>query len=175
MTKYLAVFTILLSVHLSCSNAKIDTSFIHRIAQEDVKFPSQFSNVIFFCKGVNNTFLIMDIYQLRELYKNEFADLSYYNFLENVLNQKIVINSAQYTGFEIDDKVDSLYMKININKFRDFYCIQRGENIYYLKREVNDVQRNTVLYYLFIHNYLTRIDDYTGAFVIRKSRDLVNR
>lgn len=169
MKKYLALVTFFLSIHLSCTENNIDPSIILKIAQEDVNIPSQFSNVAFFCKGVNNTILFLDVYQLRELHKNEFHNITFYDFLKNALNQKIVIKSTRYNSFEIDKTVDSLYKKMNINRFRDFFCIQRGDNIYYLKRDVIDVERNTVLYYLFIHNYLTRLDDYTGAFVVRKS------
>jgi hypothetical protein len=58
---------------------------------------------------------------------------------------------------------------MKINEFRNLFCIKRGDDIYYLKRDVSDDQRNTILYYLFINNYLTRIDDYSGAFVIGKN------
>ncbi len=169
MKKYLTVFTFFFSSLLSCTENNIDPNIIRKIAQEDVKIPSQYSNVAFFCKGGNNTILFLDIYQLRELHKNEFSNIDYYDFLKSVLKQKIVIKSTQYNSFKIDKTVDSLYNKMDINKFRDFFCIKEGDTIYYLKRDVIDIERNTVLYYLFIHNYLIRLDDYTGAFVIRKS------
>ena len=172
MKKYLGVLALFLTIHLSCGVNHVDSldeSFILKIAQEDIHSPSQFSNVAFFCKGLNDTILFLNVYQLREIHQSEFANISYYNFLTNVLSQKIIIKSKQYKSFKIDKIVDSLYKKMKINEFRNLFCIKRGDDIYYLKRDVSDDQRNTILYYLFINNYLTRIDDYSGAFVIGKN------
>jgi hypothetical protein len=172
MNKYLAVFIFLILIHLSCSVNNIDPldeSFIRKISQEDVHIPSQFSNVAFFCKGLNHTILFLNVNQLREIHQSKFANITYYDFLTDALNQKIIIKSIQYNNFKIDKTIDRLYNRMNINEFRDLFCIQRGADIYYLKRDINDIQRNTVLYYLFIHNYLTRLDDYSGAFIIGKN------
>jgi len=142
---------------------------IKTISEEDQNFPSSFFNLQFFCKCSDNKVLPLNIYEIRELYLKEFSHINYRVFLTDLLNQRIDIQCKdQNETFTINETVQKLYKEKNLNDFINLYCKEKKDNLFWLKKNIPDNQRNTVLYFLFINNYLTSIDDYSGAFVIRK-------
>ena len=55
-----------------------------------------------------------------------------------------------------------------LKEFLNLYCTKKKENIFIIKNNMPDESKNTILYFLFINNYITNIDDYSGTYVIKK-------
>lgn len=164
---------ILLSCFLSC-NIKNDIVFyqklIKNISEEDKSYPSRFFNVLFFCKCQNDEILILSIYEIREVYLKDFNHIKYKDFLTQLFNQSLLINcGAQDKKFWINEVVKKYYLKMPINEFLNFYCTKKGNNLFSLKNEIKDEYKNTILYFLFLNNYLANIDDYSGTYIIKKA------
>lgn len=163
---------ILLACFISCNN-KQDISFsqklIKSISEEDKSYPSRFFNNLFFCKCQNEEVSILSIYELREVYLKEFNHINYKNFLTELFNQKLLINcTIQNKQFRINEEVKKNYIKMPLKEFLNFYCTKKKDNLFFIKNDVADEFKNTILYYLFINNYITNIDDYSGTYVIKK-------
>jgi hypothetical protein len=95
--------------------------------------------------------------------------MEYSSFLSNLLNQRISIKCKDRNDiFEINEDVKKRYEETSLNEFLEFYCTKRNQVSYYLKKDVTSEQRNTVLYFLFVNNYLTNVDDYAGFYIISK-------
>jgi hypothetical protein len=142
---------------------------IKNISEEDQNNPSSFYNFQFFCKCQDNKILPLNIYEIREVYLKEFSHIDYQDFLTDLLNQRIDIQCKNHNEkFTINETVQKLYKEKNLNDFINFYCSEKSNNLFWQKNNIPDNQRNTILYFLFVNNYLTSIDDYSGAFVIRK-------
>ena len=173
MKKYSNVFILfLLTCSLSCStkqNYPFSKSFIQSISKEDQKFPSRFSNILFFCKCQNNEILSLSVYEIREIYLSEFKRIDYSTFLTDLLNQKQAIHCRnQDKTFKINDDVKRHYSEMGVDEFVGFYCTNLRSDLYVLKNNISTDQRNTIFYFLFMNNYLTSFDDYSGTFKIRK-------
>ena len=156
---------------LSCKtkhNLPFNENLIQRIVNEDQNFPSQFFN-LFFCKCQSGEIVPLSVYDLREIYRNEYSGVEYSSFLSNLLNQRTSIKCKDRSdSFKIDENVRKRYEEMSLNGFIEFYCKKRNQVSYYLKKDVTIEQRNTVLYLLFVNNYLTNVDDYAGFYVISK-------
>jgi hypothetical protein len=156
---------------LSCKtkhNLLFNENLIQRIAHEDQNLPSQFFN-LFFCKCQSGEIVSLSVYDLREIYRNEYSGVEYSSFLSNLLNQRTSIQCKDRSdNFKIDENVRKRYEEMSLNEFLAFYCTERNQVSYYLKKDVTSEQRNTVLYFLFVNNYLTDVDDYAGFYVISK-------
>ncbi len=160
-----------LSCNSSVQNVPFSKSLIKSIAEEQSNLPSRFSNLLFFCKCLDNEILSLSVYGLKEVYLNEFGYTSYYDFLTNLLNQKIAIKCRdQSQRFKMNENVRKRYKDVNLNEFLDFYCTKEGNNLFGLKNSTTNEQQNTVLYFLFINNYLISFDDYSGIYVVRKNQ-----
>jgi hypothetical protein len=164
---------ILLSCFLSC-NTKYDTvlnqKLIKNISEEDKNYPSRFFNVLFFCKCKSDEISILSIYEIREVYLKEFNHIKYKDFLTELFNQSLLINcDTQGKKFWINEIVKKNYLKMPINEFLNFYCTKKSDNLFSLKNEIADEYKNTILYFLFLNNYLANIDDYSGTYIIKKA------
>lgn len=158
---------------LSC-NTKHDIPFnqtiIKSISEEDENSPSRYFNSLFFCKCQNEEISILNIYEIREVYHKEFKQMKFKDFLTELFNQKLIINcSISNTKFNINDNVKKNYLNMTFDDFLNFYCVKKRENLFWLKNEVAEVSKNSVLYFLFTNSYITNIDDYNGAYVIKKT------
>jgi len=165
------IITILIS-NLSCNQKQkihFNQNFINSISEEDKNYPSRFFNLIFFCKCQNEEILFLNIDDIKEIYLKEFKDMEYKTFLTKLFNQRIKIHCAgQKTRFKINEIVKNNYLKLRTEDFVSFYCEKKRDNLFWLKTNFPEDQKNTVLYFLFINNYLANVDDYKGVAVIKK-------
>jgi len=157
---------------ISC-NTKHDISFnqnlIKSISEEDENLPSRFFNSLFFCKCQNEEILILSVYELREVYLKEYKHTNYKDFLTELFNQKLLVNcNIQDKQIRINEEVKKNYLKMPLKEFLNLYCTKKKENIFIIKNNMPDESKNTILYFLFINNYITNIDDYSGTYVIKK-------
>jgi len=153
---------------ISCNkkqNISIDNNLILLISN-DVR-PSLFSGVPFYCQGEGGKVIRIESQDLRIIYNEGTFEMDYLSFLRKVLNQQIKLqsNRSVYT-FNIDKDVDKEYQSKNLADFMHLYCKSYGTGEYVLKKGFTENQRNSIFYFLFINNYLSVLDDYSGSFNI---------
>lgn len=173
MEKLNKIFILILLFCFLYCNAKHDIVFnqklIKNISEEDKSYPSRYFNVLFFSKCQNDEISILSIYEIQEVYLKEFNHVKYKDFLTELFNQKSLINcDVKDKKFWINEVVKKNYLKMPINEFLNFYCTKKSDNLFSLKNKIPDEYKNTILYFLFLNNYLTNIDDYSGAYIIKK-------
>ncbi len=153
---------------ISCNkkqNTSIDNNLILLISN-DVG-PSLFMGIPFYCQGEGGKIIRIESRELRILYNEGTFNLDYLSFLRKVLNQQIKLQSNKrvYT-FNIDKDVNEEYQSKNLADFMHLYCNSNGTGEYILKKGFTENQRNSIFYFLFINNYLSVFNDYSGSFNI---------
>jgi hypothetical protein len=101
--------------------------------------------------------------------------MDYKTFLSKALNQQIILSNKERRVFTLDKDVTHVY---KTKKFTDFmlsYFEIYGNDQYTLRKEISENERNTIFYYLFINNYLTVFDDYSGFYLAYPSSKLSNK
>nr|WP_321374904.1 hypothetical protein [uncultured Bacteroides sp.] len=167
-SKLMFMFCCCIFAIISCNkkqNISIDNNLILLISK-DVG-PSLFIGVPFYCQGEGGKVIQIESRDLRILYNEGAFNLDYLSFLRKVLNQQIKLqsNRSVYT-FKIDKDVDKEYQSKNLADFMHLYCKSSGTGEYILKKGFTENQRNSIFYFLFINNYLSVLDDYSGSFNI---------
>ncbi len=153
---------------MSCSSQKevrFNEDIIDCIVEESPSLPSQFLNYNFFCKNSNNQILMLGVYDLRDIYKKKYSWMSYKDFLTEALNQRLLIAHNSFITFDLDKTVEREYRNNKLEDFIKIYCDEYRRDFYNLK-PVDKYLENTILYYLFINNYLSSFDDYSGVYGI---------
>jgi hypothetical protein len=154
-----------------CKNENIihiNDNLIISMAKEDQKYPSQYGGLILFAKCEDNKIAWLDVEYLREIYRQATFKSDFETFLRNVLNQKqkISFNNIK-RKFEPDYNILDQYSKLGIKEIIGSYC-RKLDDRYFLKNDITENKTYTVLYLLFLNNYMTTSDDYIGKFVIRE-------
>lgn len=155
---------------MSCSSQKevrFNEDIIDCIVEESPSLPSQFLNYNFFCKNSNNQILMLGVYDLRDIYKKKYSWMSYKDFLTEALNQRLLILHNSSKAFDLDKTVEKEYKRNKLEDFIRIYCDEYSNGLYCLK-SVDKELVNTILYYLFINNYLSSFDDYSGVYGISR-------
>jgi len=157
---------------LSCNTnheISFDKKLIKSISDENKYLPSRFFNLFFFCKCQNEEISILSVYELREVYHNGFKNMYYKDFLTELFNQKLKVDCTLLNNkFKINADVQKNFLKMTLVDFINFYCVKKRENIFWLKNDIAEESKKSILYFLFLNNYITNIDDYNGSFVIMK-------
>jgi hypothetical protein len=161
---------------LTCckTNDKIHISdnLIEKIAKEDQILPSQYSNLNMFTKCQDNKIGLIDVHYLRDLYRSSIHTTDYETFIRNVLNQSLKIDCKDVPNkFELDSSIYHQYDKIGLKSFLNSYCTKKGANRYHLNKDLTINKTNSVLYILFLNNYISSKDDYLGMTVVREIKN----
>jgi len=98
------------------------------------------------------------------IYKRGSFDLDYKSFLTKTLNQQLRLNNKDGYVFVLDKDITFQYQTRKIADFFLLYFKQDNNDRYILNNDISENQRNTIFYYLFINNYLTVFDDYSGSY-----------
>lgn len=159
--------------YISCNKRngyEFDKKLVEKIALEKTDLPSKFSSIPFFGKCSDNKVAEIYIQDLRALYRDKWQNLKYQEFLEQALNQKINI---EYQGkiecFDLDKNVAEAYENDGFDNFLNSYTENKSSGRLVLKSMIKENQINTVLYYLFLNNYLALYDDNIGKYYINKA------
>lgn len=169
MRKSILALFFLLSF-LSCNKKHADlinVSFIEECIKSGSNKSSQIFDLILFYRCKDGKIVVSDIYKLRKIYLKIYNSLSYDNFLIKTLNQKINIECYENdTKFKINDKIEADYKSMGIDNFVKYYCVEMHDVYYQIKNGLSEEKYNTVLYILFINNYLIRVDNVSGMYKI---------
>jgi hypothetical protein len=170
MNRYITILFLLLLV--SCHH-KQKTSFskhtIEFIANESPNYPSKFSNTSFYGKSFDNKIITMNVYELKEIYSSSHSKISYSDFLTQLLGQRVIVSDTVGGKlFTLDKQIEEKYSAMDFSSFLKEFCETANNHRYYLKHEITENQRNSILYFLFINNYLNYFDDISGTYTIKK-------
>ncbi|MBP2619692.1 hypothetical protein [Chryseobacterium jejuense] len=167
----------LILVSCSKSSIQINDKFIQEISKINDNeastisyIPDKATNLIYIRLSdgklaSTNALELENVYQ--DHYKNNFQ--SFYIFLKQVLNQKTSINSNDISKsdviiFDIDKKI----FNQSTSLIKEIY-LEKDKEMYYLyPKNLSLNQKQTILYKMFIDNYLISFDDYEGKYIVTK-------
>jgi len=165
-----------LSLITSACNDKSSNSFdlklIEIIIKEKPEYPILISSTLF--GKCNETGVVgFPTKELRFIYKAKYKNLEYAEFVKLALNQKLDLNySGGVTCFSLDLEVKNFYNNNQFEIFLDKFCKKVNNTEYRLKYDINEKQINSILYFLFVNNYLNFYDDMSGIRYIRNLKYL---
>lgn len=166
LNSFIALF---ISCQVKDSN-NFDENLVKAISIEKTDLPSKFSSIPLFCRCSNSEVAEVYINELRYLYKNESDNLDFERFLNQILNQKIKIKTTKIKCFKLNTKVVNSYKKNEFKVFFNLYTEKLGSGRVVLKSKIKDEELNSVLYYLFLNNYLSSYDDNIDKHFIRTTK-----
>jgi hypothetical protein len=171
----LLVFSFLL-FFLSCNKRQpkeFDKKIIELISEEDSKYPSVLSPVLFFGKCKDNKIAILHVQELKAIHKMKYNNLEFRFFLEQALNQKIDLNyNDKIPCFTINPDVAILYKKEHFDDFIKIFCDKIETHTIRLKSSIPDNQITSVLYFFFLNNYLSYFDDNIGRYYVKSTSSI---
>lgn len=174
------IILLLFFVLSSCNNSNIHISdkFINEIARindEDKDssisyIPEKATNLLYL-KLSNGRIICTNALELQSIYVDYYKEhyITYYAFLTEALNQSININPNQIQ--KIDVIIFDLEKSI-LNKSVDMIereYFEKNDKIYsFYPKKMSLNQKQSILYKMFIDNYLISFDDYEGKYIITK-------
>lgn len=169
----LYIFSFLGVFLLGCNkqnHEKFDKKLTLKISSENIDLPSKMSSISFYGKCTEDKIAEVNIQDLRSLHKFKWKDLSYNEFLDQALNQKINLEyQDKIACFDLDKEISSYYKDNDFNTFLNLYTKNASNNELTLKSTIKENQINSVSYYFFLHNYLLLYDDNIGIYYLRKT------
>jgi hypothetical protein len=163
----------LMTLNVGCNDKSkyyISEKLIQSISEEDSSFPSKYNGIIFFGKCTNDEIMVLDIKQIRDIYLSDYSHLEYKSYISELFNQQLTLNfDLGYPKYVLSTEVKYNYRNLNFESFINMYCIKTNNSNFVLKNNSNnEINKTTVLYYLFLNNYLTIFDEHTGIYVVTK-------
>jgi hypothetical protein len=176
MDKMLLIFFSLQSCFIVNGQNSLDSCFIQKLADNKDYFskygvPPPLDVQFLFAKGESDSvFLIEDARELEEIYSVWPYNMDYKDFLTEVLNQKTILHPHYKTiKFALNKKVASKYKQNGLKKILKSYCIKivrSDRDRYRLKKGLSEIELYSVMYFLFINNYLTEFSDESGIYSV---------
>ena len=139
--------------------------------EEELGVPSRYYDLDFFCKGNSDSVVKLQYRELKEIYKNQFSNLDYNDYLTKLLNQKITINCNGKNFVKLNNAIYEKYKSNNFDNFLNYYC-KNTNNSYKLTKKLSQDELNTFSYILFINGYFVTFDDYIGIYYITHKKDI---
>ncbi|MDE5494230.1 hypothetical protein [Elizabethkingia meningoseptica] len=166
---------------ISCTKSNIDVSdkFIKEISTVDnednditkLYIPENATNLLYL-KLDNNKMLCMNTLEVKDIYDKSYKKdyKTFYLFLKKALNQKIdiSINHIERNNVIIFDLENNILNKSNDLIKKEYLKKIDNDNYYFAPGSISLNQKQTVLYKMFIDNYLISFDDYSGNYMIKK-------
>ena len=164
---------------MACEKNKINTfdeKLIEKMAGQETKLPSVFSSIPFFGICSNNRVALVYVQDLRAIHTAKYKKIGYSEFLQKTLNQQISVEyQDKIECFDLDKDVTTDYESKDFENFLHSYTEKTSSGKLALKPSVPEDNINSILYYLFLNNYLASYDDYIGKFYIYSSDSLNNK
>jgi hypothetical protein len=153
ITNKLYIFSFLGLFLLGCNklyHEKFDEKLIQKISSENGDLPSKMFSISFYGKCTDDKIAEVHIQDLRSLHKFKWMDLSYKEFLDQALNQKINLEyQDKIECFDLDKEIAYHYKNTNFNTFLNLYTKNSSNNELTLKSTIKENQINSVSYYFF--------------------------
>lgn len=157
------------------SSVPFDEKLILEIANESTEFPSKYNSLTFFGICEKNKVRVLSVNELRFIHKKKYNQMKYKDFLSQVFNQKLDINYVdKIKCFELDQEVTNKYNdSSNVEEFIGLYSKKNNQKNHILKNDIPEKKLITIMYYLFLNNYLVTFDDYIGIYFIEKTSSVL--
>jgi len=169
----LVISLVFLFFFSSCHQKKefeFNRNIIEGIVSENVKVPSYYNSYLLFSKCNDIRIAIINIEDLRIIYKRKYLKMNFSEFLKNALDQKLDISyKDKIECLEINTEVKAIYEAKPFEYFLTYYCDKVDAKESRIRNSIPKRQLKSVLYYFFINNYLTQLDDKIGYYYIRKT------
>lgn len=159
------------NIHISDKMIKEIASINDENKDNSVSYIPEVATNLLYSKLTNGKIVCTNALELESVYIDYYKDnyKTYYDFLTETLNQRININPNQIQKmdiivFELDKSV--------LNKSNDMikreYFERNGKIYSFYSKKMSLDQKQTILYKMFIDNYLISFDDYDGKYIITK-------
>ncbi|WP_306353667.1 hypothetical protein [Flavobacterium sp. '19STA2R22 D10 B1'] len=143
------------------------------MSEETFELPSQYNMIILFGKCKEGNVKLVYMNELRAIYKLRYSKMTYLDYLNEVLNQKLDISDEKETEcFDLNKEITEKYNSHSLSDFINIYYDKPQEDTFRLKNGLSKEEQETIFYYLFKNNYLTVFDDYIGFYYVIKSNSL---
>ena len=180
MRKYLIIILLTSSCSGVQTHTYIEPIFIQKLIENRIDVEREWLPSIMpqylFAKGVNDSILLIEDYRiLEEIYDSGSYKISYKDFLTLALNQKIILQPQfSVPRFHINQKIATKYHNNKFGDFLDTYCNKTSdENEHHLRNDISENEKYMVMYYLFINNFVTSFDDYSGIYSVKNITDYI--
>ncbi|WP_315054508.1 hypothetical protein [Chryseobacterium indoltheticum] len=126
--------------------------------------PDVLYNVLF-VKLDNGKYLRTNGDELFSIYKKNYNNIKYYDFLNKILNQNMVLkhNFIDNNAFNLDQNLAQQNIAYLVKKF----SIDNENGTYKFDASLNN-DYNSILYCFFKSGYEISFDDYSGIFIMKK-------
>lgn len=174
------VFLLLIFVLVSCSKSEIhindnlikEISTIDNESNDGISYIPEKATNLLYLKLDNNKMISTNALELQDIYHNYYKNdyKTFYDFLNKALKQEISLKTIQLQHyklimFSLDDKI----MHVSTNQIEEEYLKKaNNETFYFYPKDIALDQYQTILYKIFLDNYLISFDDYGGKYIITK-------
>jgi hypothetical protein len=182
MKNYIKSLGLLIMLIFSCKQEMKNKAFINKLSSVQNGLPSPYFNYYLYFKMDNNKILETNIDLVYEMYKvyysQEYSDFNIY--LEKILNGKEIIKSEYAVALKnkgdflvnISD-VDNNTEKMSTEDIGKNYLNLEQDDTFILKTgSIEPIKVKTILYRMFIKNYIITFSDYGGYYNIKKYKEL---
>ncbi|MDQ0476705.1 hypothetical protein [Chryseobacterium sp. MDT2-18] len=133
--------------------------------------PEKATNLLYL-KLDNNKMISINALELQDIYSSYYKNnyKTFYNFLNKALKQEVSLKTNQVQKYEvIMFSLDNNIIQTSANQIEKKYLKKiNNETFYFYPKDIDLNQNQTILYKMFINNYLISFDDYGGKYIITK-------
>lgn len=169
---------VLLVFSFSCKQEVRNKNFIDRLSSIQNGLPSLYFNYYLYFKVNNGKILETNIDLVYEIYKNYYSE-DYKNFnsyLENLFNEKETIKAEHISTLKKKGDVlanmsviDNDIAIMSIENLEKQYLNLEKQNTFILRTgKIEPIKVKTILYKMFINDYIITFSDYGGYYIIKK-------
>lgn len=165
----------------SCTQENKNKNFINKLSSVQNGLPSLYFNYYLYFKMDNNEILETNINLIYEMYKSyysqEYTDFNTY--LKNLLNKKEIIKSEYVNDLKQKgdmlanlSNIDNSIEKMSIENIEKKYLNLEQQDTFVLQTgKVETTKAKTILYKMFINDYIITFSDYGGYYNIKRYHD----
>lgn len=181
--KFKIILIVIIVLSYSCSSKDsiylnnktlelLASAYPRQVMDSGDTIPAKYSSFALYVKCNDEQVTETNMNSLIRLYDRSYKSVSFYRFLEQVLNQKVKVQfSEDFSCFNLNDKVTTEYQSLGYEKFVELYFLKTSfVNEYKLRSNVEDDKLRTIYYYCFLNGYLYSESDY-GVTYIQKIED----
>lgn len=164
------------------SGINLDKYFLEKLAldyplqvtDDRDTLPSHYNFINLYARCSEKQVTVIRLTSLMRLYDQSSKSVTFYEFIEKILNQQRVLDNPKETScFDLVDSVTGEYERLSFDEFIDLYFSKSLSDQYILKQNVDPKTIDTIAYYCFINNYLIEFDCYIGLYHLYKISDII--
>lgn len=179
--KFLGLLIILL-LSFSCNQEMKNKAFIDKLSSVQNDLSSPYFNYYLYFKMDNNKILETNIDLVYEMYKvyysQEYSDFK--SYLKKLLNGKAIIKTEYAVALKNErdflvniSDIDNNIEKMPTENIEKNYLNLEKVDTFILKTDlIEPIKVKTILYKMFVKNYIITFSDYGGYYNIKKYKEV---